>query len=156
MRAYSELYIDDASCNLGEYLECMTFDMDYSIDEAFDMFAYSSVGFGFADGDPKYVTGMSGLELARALLYECTGEWKTIPSKYRIDKSSVYWTGWALAQYQWEKNILFPEMIEYGLKASVVEKMYILHEADISKFITEADMIVKQHQKSGVKRDRYR
>ena len=35
-------------------------------------------------------------------------------------------------------------MIEHGLTASKVESMYILHEADYTKFIEQADIIVEK------------
>ena len=38
-------------------------------------------------------------------------------------------------------------MIEYGLTASRVCDMYILHESDISKFIQNADIIVSENKK---------
>lgn len=74
-----------------------------------------------------------------------------------FDRTKEYWAGWALAHYQWQRGVPFKQMIEYGLTASRVCDMYILHESDISKFIENADIIVsdakeleKSHAQTGV------
>lgn len=142
MSAYSELYIDDAACNLGEYLDYMTNQLKYNIDKAFEMLAYSSVGRQFEQGNPKYVTGMSGVELAIHTIYQVTGIWESSVGNMECDRSPQYWVGWAIAHFQWKKCISFRKMIENSLTASLVEQNYILHEADITKFYDWADRIV--------------
>lgn len=142
MNAYSELYIEDASCNLAEYLDYMTNWMKCNIDKAFEMFAYSYIGRQFEKGNPKYVAGMSGVEMALLVLQQVANCKDEVEYKADYDRSPQYWTGWAMAQYQWERNCAFSKMVERGLTASKVESNYILHEADITKFYDWADQIV--------------
>lgn len=146
MSAYSELYLEDATCNLGEFLDYMVRDLKVNMNQAFEWFAYSSTGHHFENGNPSFLGGMSGVELARKLMHELTGKWITTAPTQDIDRSPEYWTGWALANYQWQSERSFAEMIEGGLTASRVCDMYILHEADISKFFEAADIIIESSE----------
>lgn len=140
MNAYNELYIEDAAQNLGEYLDYMVNSLHYAVDYAFELLAYSSVGRQFELGNPKYVTGMSGRELAVQVIYSVFNRWQQVADSWDCNRSSEYWTGWAIAQYQWRCGSTFRQMIEKGLNASKIESKYILHEADISKFYEWADI----------------
>lgn len=157
MNAYSELYIDDAAEILGEYLDYMTNYIGYDSDEAMNIFAYSDVGHQFEIGNVKYVTGMSGIELANYVVKQVTGNWldKCDDKELKIDRSKEYWAGWAIARYQWDKGCQFKYLIAKGISASKVIEAYILHEADFTKFIIWCDSIYnKEFGKSALKRFR--
>ncbi|MBQ8637574.1 MAG: helix-turn-helix transcriptional regulator [Lachnospiraceae bacterium] len=59
-----------------------------------------------------------------------------------IEKDSTYWAGWALAHYQWFSGPRFADLVRGGLTISKVKSLYILHEADICRFIEAADGII--------------
>lgn len=145
MNAYNECYVYDASSILGEYFDYMIKDMHYKMDEAFELLASSDIGISFGHGNPKYVAGVSGPELAWKLLYEVFGTWEEpVESTITLNRSLEYWVGWVLAQYQWTKNVSFRYLINHGLTASKVASRYILHEADISKFFEFADSVIEE------------
>lgn len=147
MSAYNECYVYDASSILGEFFDYMTKDMHYKMDEAFELLASSNIGTSFGHGNPKYVAGVSGPELAWNLLYEVFGEWdEPVESTITLNRSLEYWVGWVLAQYQWTKNVSFRYLIDHGLTASKVASRYILHEADVSKFFEFADSVIEESQ----------
>ncbi len=147
MNAYNELYLEDAANNLGGFFDYMVHSALISLDRSFAWLANSVVGQQFEKGNPTYIGGMSGAELAGHLLHEITGKWHRIEPMQHLDRSKEYWAGWALAHYQWRRGVSFKQMIEYGLTASRVCDMYILHESDISKFIQNADIIVNETKK---------
>lgn len=145
MNAYNECYICDASGILGEFFDYMTYDMHYDIDEAFELFANSRIGMSFGRGNPTYVAGVSGPELAWKLMYEVYGKWDDpIKPTIELERSVEYWVGWVLAHYQWTKNVSFRYLIDHGLTASKVASRYILHEADVHKFYEFADSVVDE------------
>lgn len=153
MNAYHESYIEDAACNLGEYLDYMVHDLGYDIDEAFSLFAFSKIGYSFGKGNPSYVTGMSGVELARKIIFELTQSWVDKTPTQTVDRSCEYWVGWILAKYQWSTAIPFSRLIENDVKASDLQERYILHEADFSKTKVVIDcMMMKEHEQSRLKR----
>lgn len=100
MSAYNEWYLEDATCNLGEFFDYMVHDLKVNIDQAFEWLAYSATGHHFENGNPAFLGGMSGVELARKLIYELTGDRIATPPTQDIDRSPEYWTGWSLANYQ--------------------------------------------------------
>lgn len=157
MNAYSQLYLNDAMCTLGEMLDYAVNDCRYELEQFFEWFAFSAVGALFESGDPKYVTGMSGVELAREVVWHVTGNRIENEPHQSIDRSEEYWTGWVLAYYQHQRNLRFSDMIHGGLTADFVISRYILHEADISKFMEIADDVIeirRQKENSALKRMR--
>lgn len=61
--AYSELYIEDAMCNMANLVDYVVNDLHRDPDEFFKLFEASGIAREFSHGNPKYVSGMSGQEL---------------------------------------------------------------------------------------------
>ena len=141
-RAYNELYLSDAADNLGDMLAYAVNDCGYDADTFFNWFIMSGLADQFGNGNPKYIAGLSGVELAREVVFQTCGTRPSIEATQDIDKDSVYWAAWALAQYQWFSGLRFSDLVRSGLTLSRVQSLYILHEADISKFIEVADSII--------------
>lgn len=146
MSAYNVSYANDSACSLGELFDYMINVLLMDPDEVFYMFAKSSVGHNFENGNPAYIAGHSGIELAYMLIYEVKGYWEDKEYEWKFEKTPEYWAGWAIAQYQRERNIRFEDMINYSLSASKVIDMYVLHEADITKFISTCDAIITKEK----------
>lgn len=145
--AYSELYLDDAMKNLGDMMEYAVCDLAYDPDTFFGWFISSGIAEKFEKGNPKYVAGMSGTELAEAVLTATNVVFEQkVPSDYE-EKGREYWGGWILAYYQWLTNRRFEDIVKSGLSVSSVFAMYILHEADESKFVDAADEIIDRNTK---------
>lgn len=116
MHAYAETYLADAKDHLGDMFEI---------------------------GHPLFLAGMSGSDLARRVL-ENTGRPGPYPSYEFTGYSPEYWTGWALAHFQWASGIRFKDIDRNGLPIEEIREMYYpLHEADISKFLDIAGRRVK-------------
>lgn len=143
MNAYDKLYIEDAADNLAV---CMDYGsmLAGTPDLFFDRFIVSGISRQFERGNPKYLAGMSGVELEEAVLME-TGAVKR-HLEYRPDgKSPEYWCGWALAHLQWETALPFAELKRRGVSIRLLESMYpTYHEADISKFMETSMRIMKR------------
>ncbi|MDO4502759.1 MAG: helix-turn-helix transcriptional regulator [Coriobacteriia bacterium] len=153
MRAYSELYLEDAQACLGEMLDYATSSLEFDANRFFSLFITSGIARQFERGNPKYVGGMSGVELANAVLRHTdprSDENAAGLSPYTcpLGKTSWYWTGWILAYYQWHSCIGFSQLIEYGLSPARVQTMYILHEADPQVFVDRANDIVASYRAS--------
>lgn len=142
MNAYPDIYIDEAATNLGFMFDYTINDLGLDSDEMFHMFAHSSAGHNFEVGNPAYIVGISGIELAQKMIFATKGYYDTKECVFKPYRSEQFWAGWALAYYQWHKNIRFEDIIDYGITASRVISMYILHEADITKFYDSCDTII--------------
>lgn len=149
--AYEEDYLWGAQRILGDMFDFGVNTCNLDIDFIMDKFVESGVADNFAIGNPKYVAGMTGCEVLRTVL-EKTGEKDPIERDIMyVDKSPEYWAGWAIAFYQWYKNYKFQD-IKSIVPMSEIVKMYVLHEADVMKFVETMDK--KQEKISDKIKDR--
>ena len=146
--AYSELYLDDAMQNLGDMVEYAVCDCGYDPDEFFGWFISSGVASKFEKGNPKYIAGMSGFELAEAVLKATNIALPGVAPSHPDFKGREYWAGWIFAYYQWQSGRRFEDIIADGLTLSTIFGMYIHHEADSSKFVESADAIIRRKKES--------
>lgn len=144
-QAYLEDYLPGAMRNLAVMMDCGVNKYGLDIDAFYDMFLQSPVSQQFAQGNPNYIAGHSGAELAD-LVVEYAGKEISEANDGTYNVGPDFWTGWALAYYQWRTNSSFQALNRQGLTAPVVRAMYYpLHEADLEKFAESADQLIQQH-----------
>ena len=148
MNAYNELYLDDAMQNLGDMVDYAVCDLGFDPDEFFGWFISSGIASRFEKGNPKYVGGMSGYELVDAVLRATNVSYEKKEPSYSDFKGREYWAGWIFAYYQWITNQRFEDMVKDGLTLSTVFSMYILHEADVSKFVESANEVIARNKEN--------
>ena len=134
-RAYSESYLSDAKKTLSQCFDYLINDCGFHADWAAALFLSSGHAQQFERGNPGVLAGMSGVELAKAIIQK-TYKKRSIPEpRFSEGLSPEYWAGWALAEYQWFSGRRFKEIFEH-VKLSDILLMYsVHHEMDISKFI---------------------
>jgi DNA-binding XRE family transcriptional regulator len=145
MNAYSKIYLDDAMSNLAIMLDYAA--MAYGDPEVFfDRFLVSDISKQFGDGSPRYISGMSGVELAERVIEETGGT--PVYAEYRTSgRSANYWTGWALAYLQWYTGYSFEKIKDWGITIPCLLSLYPTHhEADITKLIDTASEIIAESQ----------
>ena len=142
-RAYSELYLSDAKKTLGAMFDYAVNDCGYDIDFFASLFLGSGCAKQFETGNAAYISGMSGVELARKVIeYAYPGE-KTAADTQPSNKSPEYWAGWALADYQWYSAYRFSDIFD-RIRMSGLVKMYtVYHEMDIRQFYDTVDNLMK-------------
>jgi DNA-binding transcriptional regulator YiaG len=119
-------------------------DCDLNGDTFLSYFTISGLAYEFEHGNPRIVAGKSGIELAYDTMMAVTGKVPAVLPVDRFYRSSAYWAGWVLAQYQWISLRSF-SMILSALPFIYVLKMYsTLHEADITKFYEVADDVLRR------------
>lgn len=150
MHAYDESYLDDAMQNLGDMVDYAVCDLGYDPDTFFRWFISSGIATQFEKGNPKYLGGMSGYELTEAVLKATNINYTRKEPSYSILKEKEYWSGWILAYYQWETAYSFEYIVNHGLSLSKIISMYILHEADTTKFVKSANEIIERHKEKQV------
>ena len=144
-RAYKKTYLGGAMRNLAVMMDCGVRKYGYSIEEFYRKFLSCEVSRQFAGGNPRYLVGMSGAELADYVV-EASGGTVLKGNDGTYSVSPEYWAGWVLAYYQWLSRRSFSYMFSKGLGIKEVVAMYYpLHEADISRFADAADRIIEQN-----------
>lgn len=141
-RAYKKTYLSGAMRNLGAMMDCGVRKYGYPIEEFYRMFLSCDVSRQFACGNPRYLAGLSGAELADIVVEACGGT-ALSENDGTYSTGPEYWAGWSLAYYQWLRPRSFSYLQKKGLGIKEVIGMYHpLHEADLSKFAAAADAIV--------------
>ena len=144
--AYNRLYLEDAMNNLGSMLDCAVHTAQCDLLVFYEMFLSSGVASQMEVGNPRYLSGMSGMELMQLVMKKSSD--KAVPAVDYVpfDRTPEYWTGWALAYYQWHSAYSFSFIQRNGLSISTVLSLYpTLHEADLSKFVQTADTLIQTH-----------
>lgn len=153
IRAYDKVYLDKARTSLGRMLDFAVYDLGYDIAEFFDLFISSGVAEGFERGEFALIAGMSGVELAyRVLELSGKGQERAAP-RYTMDRSEEYWTGWALAYYQWETSLSFAEIVRWIPIKDILRLYSPYHEMDIRQFCDKMNKMYRAAQpESNLKR----
>jgi len=132
--AYDKVYLDKARSALGRMLDFAVHDLRHDIAEFFDLFISTSTAERFESGDFALLVGKSGVELAYEVLDRALGNVERISPRYTANRSEEYWTGWALAYYQWETSLSFREIVRY-VPIKEIRALYSpYHEMDIRQF----------------------
>lgn len=145
IHAYQEIYLSNAQATLGDAF-------DYAINvcsvagNAFvKMFAASSISKRMEHGEPAYLSGKSGIEVAKEIYQETTGGNLLAEPRDTFMRSKEYWIGWAVAYYQWYSGRKYSDIFNV-ISFEDLQKMYhTLHEADISKFVDIADQKMREY-----------
>ena len=135
IRAYSELYLNDAKECLANMLDYAVNDCGFSADWIAALFVTTGYAQKFESGNPSVISGMSGVELAREIIKKAYADRKTPAATIGDGASPEYWTGWSLAEYQWISGHRFKDIFE-RIPLSEIIKMYpVYHEMDTTQFI---------------------
>lgn len=143
--AYNQLYLEDAMHNMGSMLDCAVNALHLDLSVFYEMFLASGVAMQIESGNPRYISGLSGMELAQIVMERASDRSISDTTYIPLDRTPEYWTGWALAYYQWNTAYSFSFIQRNGLDVNTILSLYpTLHEADLSKFVQTADSILQR------------
>ena len=142
--AYQEIYLSNAQSMLGDAF-------DYGINACHipgssfvKLFAASTISKRLENGEPSYLSGKSGIEVAMEILAETTGKTPDAAPQEHFGRSREYWIGWAVAYYQWFSGRSYSEIFKV-VTFEELQKLYDpLHEADITKFADILDARMRE------------
>jgi len=123
IHAYDKLYLSVAQKNLACMLDYMVNDLKRPLETVWQWFCMSNTASRFERGDCSVVAGMSGVEIAYEVLQEAGEPKPEQAPSYSYDRSPEYWTGWALAYYQWSTSLSFAE-INQAIPVTEVRMLY--------------------------------
>lgn len=135
IHAYREIYLNNARATLAEAFDYAINTCNISGADFVKMFLVSSISDKMEKGEPKYVSGKSGIEIAREIVFETMGKNLENKPEESFGRSKEYWIGWALAYYQWYTSRKYSDIFKVVSFDELAQLYYALHEADISKFV---------------------
>ena len=144
--AYDKVYLDKARTSLGRMLDFAVYDLGYDLEEFFNLFIKTGLADRFGTGDFSLIVGMSGVELAYKVLEESNITVNRGEVRYSLDRSEEYWTGWALAYYQWCTALAFKDIIGFIAINDIKDLYHPYHEMDIRQFVDKLNEFYKEQK----------
>lgn len=138
IKSYNEKYLQAVAENMGEMFEYAT---AIGIDPInfWVSFSRGEVARQIEKGNPRYLVGYSGMQLVDIMVNTGGLQSGAFDFKERFDMDKYYWSGWVLAQYQYQSGLSFHLINERMPIQRVLELYNTLHEADITKFFQVAE-----------------
>ena len=134
IHAYDEEYAVGARRVLGDAVDFAVMTLGLEPDVFGGAFAVSDASKQFGSGNPRYVAGMNGCELARQVLTETGISFTDADDVMYIDRGPEYWAGWALAFYQWYSGYSFMEILSAVPMERIIAMYPVYHEMDEMQF----------------------
>lgn len=154
MKSYDDKYLDSVANNLGTMFEYAV-SCGYAPAVFWNTFVNSEVAKQIEKGNPRFLAGYSAIDLLDLVVNgNVANDYLQIITPF-FNRSRFYWAGWALAQYQNQKNISFFNINKSFPIERVLALYDALHEADITKFYDVADEhLEKSRKETNLKRIR--
>lgn len=145
--AYQEIYLSKAQAALGDAFDYAVNTCGIPGQDFIKLFNASTVSKRMENGEPAFLAGKSGIEIASDVLLETTGkQLDTVPDEH-FGRSREYWIGWAVCYYQWYSARCYSDIFAAFSYDDLQNMYYTLHEADISKFADIADSRIREYFK---------
>lgn len=145
--AYQEIYLSKAQAALGDAFDYAVNTCGIPGQDFIKLFNASTVSKRMENGEPAFLAGKSGIEIASDVLLETTGkQLDTVPDEH-FGRSREYWIGWAVCYYQWYSARSYSDIFAALSYDDLQNMYYTLHEADISKFADIADTRIREYFK---------
>lgn len=134
MNAYPEMYLPKAMINIGDAFDLAIGEMGIPGNDFATMFSYSNVAARLEAGEPTYLIGRSGVDIAKEVIEEKTGKHAEFDSESIFTPTPDYWCGWIVCYYQWLTALSYKEIFSIANYDEILGMYAPLHEADVSKF----------------------
>ena len=143
--AYQEIYLSKAQSVLGDAFDYAVNICDIPGSDFVKLFIASSVSKRMENGEPAYLSGKSGIEIVREIVAETKGRELQVEPQEHFGRSKEYWIGWAIAYYQWHSGRKYRDIFKVLSFEDLQKMYYMLHEADITKFVDIVDSKIKEY-----------
>lgn len=135
--AYSELYINDAQITVAHSFDYAVKALKMSLADYIEKFLSFEYLHLLEIGNPHYVGGMSGCELA----LEVCGIQSDIPSP-PYNPGKEYWIGWIAAFYQWCRNVSYKTIFEKFCLERFEKAYPTFHEENKMRMVEYMDEVI--------------
>lgn len=136
--AYDELYVNDAQKTVAHSFDYAVNKMNYSLSEYLDQFLSFKYIHLLEKGNPHYVAGMSGIELAKEICNKEGIKYGRLPYEPGLE----FWVGWILSYYQWLRNISYKEIIEKFSLERFCKAYPTFHECNKNRMVEYLDEVI--------------
>ena len=148
-KGYNAYYLDSVTDNLGEMTDYASSIFGLGLNEYWELFIASGIAREIENGNPCYLSGLSGTELVFEVLSRVGYEADLPEVQTEYEYSAEYWCGWISGYCQWKTGRSFEDIYRI-LPISEIYKMYpVYHEMPEESFIEFADeLFQKQNERT--------
>ena len=147
IHAYQETYLSKAQASLGDAFDYAINTCEIPGEDFIKFFTASSISKRMENGEPAFLAGKSGVEIAVDVVLETTGKQLDKDPQEHMGRSREYWIGWAVCYYQWYSARSFSDIFKVLSFEDLQNMYYTLHEADVTKFADIVDEVIREHFK---------
>ena len=141
--SYEQMYLSDVQKNLGFLFQFCLCNLGKSPEELQQDFLSSIIPAQIEFGNPDFLSGKSGLELAFFLYQDIEQEIeKALQEPYC--PQAEYWAGFVVAYTQWKLQIPFSLLLSKYPLERILANYHLMHEADVSKMVDVMQSEIKQ------------
>lgn len=134
--AYDALYIDEVMEKFGYMCYCSEALFSVPLEKFFAKFLQSPLCRGIEEGNPHYLIGYSGKEMAELVLHRRTD------IKFYFDMESIFmWIGRSIALVQWYTRYPFKTILEMQPLSEWFHMFVTYHAVDESHLLKWADEV---------------
>lgn len=144
IRAYQETYLNRAQAVLGDAFHYAVNVCGIPGSDFVKLFVGSSISSRFENGEPEYLAGKSGIEIAVEIIEETTDRQIHAEAQATMERSEEYWIGWAVAYYQWYSDRKYSHIFRAVQFEELQELYEAYHQTDISRFVTFMNQRMKE------------
>lgn len=137
---YDEIYLASVQNNLGFFFQIALRSLRLSAKEVQDAFLASDVPTQIEMGNPDYLCGKSGYELALiAFPDKLTDEIIKDATAEPFYPEAEYWSGMVIAFCQWKLSKPFSMILAHYPLERILSDFHLMHEADITKMAEQVE-----------------
>lgn len=136
--AYSELYIDDAREEIAFSFDYAVKGLHLALNEYLQKFLAFEYIHLLENGNPHYLGGMSGCELAMEICGRQGEAYHDVPYQSEVE----YWIGWIACLYQWLRNVPYSEIFSKFTLDRFVGSYPTFHECNETRMIEYMDNVI--------------
>jgi len=141
IHAYNKNYLEFFQTNLAVFFDYSINYLNIPIENVWDIFINSNEAKQIENGNPTYLVGISGIELANQLFLNRN---ETGKKYFSIIRTKEYWVGWSLAYYQWFTSYQFKEINEFINIENYQSLYYPFHEMDLLSLYDKLESFRKE------------
>ena len=136
---YDEIYLESVQKNLGFFFQISLRNLNLLPQDVQNTFLASDVSKQIEMGNPDFLCGKSGYELALIAFPKIlTDDIIKQAISEPFYPEAEYWSGTVLAYIQWKSGKSFSEILSHYPLERILSDYHLMHEADITKM---AEMI---------------
>ncbi len=149
--SYDETLLYKAQTMMAHMLDTAVYSYGYDLSDYYDMFLASPYSSRFEKGESSVIAGMSGNELAYAVI----SEHSNVPlqdNRFVVARSPEYWIGWNISYYQWISSRTFRHINEIAPIKDLYKMYPVYHEMSIEHFVDRINELDNEYRRSAFKR----